>query len=648
MKPSAPQLLYALKLYLSAMLAYALAVNLGLLNPYWAMVTACVLSNPVSGAVRARATYRLGGTLFAGALTLLMSAYLSNAPQMLVICSGLSAAAMLGASHLDRTPRAYFFQLGALTMMLVAIAYINHPDTMFHMVVTRVTEICLGIVSVTLVDSLLFPSSLAPVLRERLKGWLPDMLRWQEDCLDGKPVDAQTELDRIRTLGDIASFSQLMSTLSYDSSVDRTTRQAAATLQQRLLSLVPLLSAIGNALADLPETLRQPLRPYLAEVRHQARSETPNHERLAGLLPDTASLSAWERLIVDALHDHIHQYLELWAEARQLDAFLDGEPLPLELHERVRQARAFPLPADTDMATRMFAGILATYTLLCLLWYFTGWEQGANMVLLGVVAIAFFGSGDEPGYAISHFGRFALIAMGLGFVLGYVLLPLASDYTSFLLVMALFLLPLGAWAAINPLATLAIALSLSSINFQGHYAPYDLGFFLESTCGTLVGVYCAFMCAALFRRWGAQPILDRLERQDRRALQRLNAHANEQELARYQNTTLDRITAQAPRLAAIGQGAEIPNLLARLEAGINLATLRLASANGQEPAVLTSELWQHPLPRDEQTQRRLLDQLDAGLDAAWQRHDSRQLRPLTWLRLRLFPNAADWSPRDDR
>ena len=48
------------------------------------------------------------------------------------------------------------------------------------MVVTRVTEICLGILAVTLVDSVLFPSSLAPVLRTRLKGWLADLARWQE------------------------------------------------------------------------------------------------------------------------------------------------------------------------------------------------------------------------------------------------------------------------------------------------------------------------------------------------------------------------------------------------------------------------------------------------------------------------------------
>ena len=74
---------------------------------------------------------------------------------LLIVAAGLSSSLMLGLSYLDRTPRA-FFQLGALTMMLVAIAYINHPDTMFTMVVTRVTEICSGILAVTLVDSVLF------------------------------------------------------------------------------------------------------------------------------------------------------------------------------------------------------------------------------------------------------------------------------------------------------------------------------------------------------------------------------------------------------------------------------------------------------------------------------------------------------------
>ncbi|MEM5442191.1 FUSC family protein [Serratia marcescens] len=645
MKIGKPQLLYAAKLFISAMLAFALAESIGLQNPYWAMVTCCVLSNPVSGAVRARATYRFCGTLFAGVLTLGLSAWLSNTPVLLIVAAGLSSSLMLGLSYLDRTPRAYFFQLGALTMMLVAIAYINHPDTMFAMVVTRVTEICLGILAVTLVDSVLFPSSLAPVLRSRLKGWLSDLARWQEDSLDGKGGNAQADADRIRLLGDIASFNQMMTTLGYDSSVDKPTRQAAISIQQRVLQIVPLLSAIGSSIAALPAGLRPRLQPWLNEVRRQAVEPAPHAAPSVSLLPPAASLSPWETLIVDELAEQVEQWLTLWVEVQQLNAFLDGEPLPAALQAQMMRSRVFSPPPDTSMAVRMFAGILTTYALLCSLWYFTGWEQGANMVLMGIVAIAFFGAGDNPGATIATFGRFATLAMALGALLSYVLLPLAGDYGSFLIVMGLFLLPLGVWAASNPLATLAIALSLSNVNFQGHYAPNNMGLYLESTTGTLIGVYFAFLCAALFRRWGTDQVVARLMRQDAQEMLRLNRHVTERDLQRYQARALDRITALGSRLAAVGQADRSPQLLMRLKTAIDL--IRLQQAGGLTPgaspnAGLTAAFRQLSLHAEAPSA--LLDQIDAGLQQAWRQNDRRALRPLTRLRLLHFPTALHWNP----
>jgi uncharacterized membrane protein YccC len=645
MKVGKRQLLHAAKMFISAMLAFALAESIGLQNPYWAMVTCCVLSNPVSGAVRARATYRFCGTLFAGVLTLAISALLSNTPVLLIAVAGLSSSMMLGISYLDRTPRAYFFQLGAITMMLVAIAYINHPDTMFTMVVTRVTEICLGILTVTLVDSVLFPSSLAPVLRKRLKGWLSDLARWQEDSLDGKAGDAQAEADRIRLLGDIASFNQMMTTLGYDSSVDKSTRQAAISIQQRVLQIVPLLSSIGSSITALPTNLQPALQPWLDEVRQQASENTLNYARLNVLLPCDESLCPWEKLIVDELSEQIERWLTLWSEVQQLNAFLEGEPLPTALQAQMMRSRVFSPPPDTGIAVRMFAGILTTYILLCGLWYFTGWEQGANMVLMGIVAIAFFGAGDNPGATIASFGRFAAIAMALGALLSYVLLPLAGDYGSFLIVMGLFLLPLGVWAATNPLATLAIALSLSNVNFQGHYAPNNMGLYLESTTATLIGVYFAFLCAALFQRWGTDQVVMRLIRQDAQEMLRINRHICEADLQRYQARGLDRISALGSRLASVGQTDRSPQLLARLKTGINLIRLQQA-CEFNKGAVRLPELLAsfRQLSLAAETPPVLLSQIDAGLQQAWRQNDRRMLRPLTRLRLLHFPTALHWNP----
>ncbi|HFF9493599.1 FUSC family protein [Serratia marcescens] len=148
----------------------------------------------------------------------------------------------------------------------------------------------------------------------------PGPARWQEDSLDGKGGDAQADADRIRLLGDIASFNQMMTTLGYDSSVDKPTRQAAISIQQRVLQILPLLSAIGSSIAALPVGLRPRLQPWLNEVRRQALEPAPHAAPSVSLLPPAASLSPWETLIVDELAEQVEQWLTLWAEVQRSPA----------------------------------------------------------------------------------------------------------------------------------------------------------------------------------------------------------------------------------------------------------------------------------------------------------------------------------------
>ncbi|SEF88957.1 FUSC family protein [Marinobacterium lutimaris] len=641
------QIIYAVKLFLSAMLAFSVAESLGQLNPYWAMVTCCVLSNPVSGALRARSVYRFCGTLFAGVVTLTLAAVFINIPMLLVAASGLIAAIMLSLSFLDRTPRSYFFQLSAVTLMLVAIAYLNQPGNMFNIVVNRLTEICIGIISVGFIDSLLFPSSQAASLRQRLKGWLTDIERWQEDSINGELIAAKADKDRMATLNDIASMSQLVTTLKYDRDVDKPTRQAAVAIQQRLLKLVPLLATISSSIGNMTPELKATLSPYLDEVRRQAGEGQNTPANATVMLPDSARLSHWDSLVVNDLVEHINDWLPLWAEIQHFDRFIDGEAqLQPELRDQMMAAKPFKPPLEWDLAFQMFTGIAATYISLCALWYITGWQQGANMVLLGIIGIGFFGNTDDPGKTIGNFGRFAFISMIIGAVLSYALLPLASDYLGFLVVMALFFLPLGLWVTRNPLATLVLALALSGVNFQGHYVPYDVGFYLESVVGTLVGVYVAFLCSALSRNWGTQQVVKRLERHEARDLSRLGHLSSEARIDGFQATALDRIAAQGSRLTALGKQHESQQLLHRLSTLTGLARLRKLAGGNRDSALmrLIDSLSQsHQSPSDE-----ALQQLDLCLEQAWHREEFGILRLLTQLRLGLFPAAPAWSPVHDR
>src|SRR3546814_5466855 len=100
------------------MIAFAIAVKIGLPQPYWALVTCCVVMNPITGAIRSKAIYRFMGTLGAGVVSLVLAAIFVNTPVLLIAVMGLAATATLAVSLIDRTPRSYGFFLFGVTMML--------------------------------------------------------------------------------------------------------------------------------------------------------------------------------------------------------------------------------------------------------------------------------------------------------------------------------------------------------------------------------------------------------------------------------------------------------------------------------------------------------------------------------------------------
>ena len=59
--------IFSLKSFIGAMLALYLSFRLGLPRPFWAPLTAYVVAQPIAGAVRSKALYRVIGT-FIGAL----------------------------------------------------------------------------------------------------------------------------------------------------------------------------------------------------------------------------------------------------------------------------------------------------------------------------------------------------------------------------------------------------------------------------------------------------------------------------------------------------------------------------------------------------------------------------------------------------
>ena len=109
--PSRAELLFSAKSFAAAMLALYLALSIGLPRPFWAMLTAYVVSSPLSGAVRSKAVYRVGGTLLGSMATVLMVPGLANSPELLTLALACWVGLCLYISLHDRTPRSYVFML---------------------------------------------------------------------------------------------------------------------------------------------------------------------------------------------------------------------------------------------------------------------------------------------------------------------------------------------------------------------------------------------------------------------------------------------------------------------------------------------------------------------------------------------------------
>jgi uncharacterized membrane protein YccC len=79
-------LVFSLRTFAAAMLAFAIALRLDMPRPYWAMASVYITSNQLSGATWSKAVYRMLGTLLGAAGTIALVPNLVDAPELPYVC----------------------------------------------------------------------------------------------------------------------------------------------------------------------------------------------------------------------------------------------------------------------------------------------------------------------------------------------------------------------------------------------------------------------------------------------------------------------------------------------------------------------------------------------------------------------------------
>lgn len=620
---SPAEMLFSAKCFAAAMLAMAVASWAGLPRPFWALMTTYIVANPLAGAVRSKAAFRLGGTLLGCAATLLMVPAMVDAPELLTLALAAWVALCLFVSLLDRTPRSYLFMLAGYSAALIGFPAVSAPTGIFETASARVQEIGIGIVCAGLVHSLVWPVSMGPTLIGMVDRTLADAGAWLRAMLQppdsaatadaGRPATPAQQAARRKLAGDISQLRVMATHVPFDTSHLQWTAEAIRALQHEVAALTPFASAVDDrlrALRDaegrLPADVERTVGRVLARLADSGRAapgqaglplplaaaDVAELRSAARALADGAPPSAdgWTLALRTGLAVRLEELIDAWAACVQLreriDAGLAGRPQPLPLpgHRRAVPAARDVLHRDVGMAAWSAVAAALAICLCSAFWIFTGWSGGAAMPMMAAVFSSFFAGMDDPVPAIYSFLKALLLSLPLGALYVLVLMPLVVDLPTLAVVCAPVFLVLGAYMA-RP-ATLLMAMGLLLSGVLGTLSLHDTGqadfaSFVNSSIGQVLGGATAAVVTALVRSVSAEWSARRIQRRTWRELGRLPREADAAQARLHAARVLDRIGLLAPRIAQAGgtvAGVNADDALVDLRIGTDLHALRRHAA----------------------------------------------------------------------
>ncbi len=590
--PTGAEWLLSAKTFAAALLAFYLALSVGLPRPYWAFATAYVVSNALTGATRSKGLYRMLGTLIGAGAAVLVLPVLVDTPVLLSLFVSVWTGTLLYLSFLDRLPSNYVYMLSAYSLPMIALSMVQTPDQVFPLAVARSEEILLGILCAGLVSSLVLPGKVAPVLQARFQAWLADAGSWATGLLRseaaGTPRDVATQVSSHRLAGDVLALDQFISHLRYDTDSADAVRLARE-LRMRLGLLLPTLSSLSTAVRALRAS-RQGVPPALAarmdeiadwiaapaSVEGAMRGERLQQQLRELVLPGRPS-QGWDAL----LHRHVLKRLEglvqLWRDGQGLQRMMAAgrmDPAWTPAYERWTFS---PSVRHHDRGMQLFsaASVSAVTFLASMIWIWSGWSDGAGMVIMCAVVACFFAAQDEP--APAQFGFFVAntLCLLLGVALLFLVLPAAHEFETLALALAPIFLLIGTLVARPAFAVIALGLTVTlATNLAlGDAYSADFGVFANSGLAAIAGNLLAFVWTLLTRPFGASLSLHRLLHATWRDLARTAAGRQRGDVPELRARMIDRLSQLMPRLAS-STGLHGTDGLPELRVGLSAVMLQ--------------------------------------------------------------------------
>jgi uncharacterized membrane protein YccC len=578
--------LFSIKAFLAGMLALAVAFWLDLPRPYWALATVYIASQPLTGATRSKAFFRVMGTLAGAAMAVILIPNLVNAPPVLVLAVALWCSLCLYFSILDRSPRGYAFMLAGYTTAIIGFPAVDSPAQIFDLALSRTEEILVGIFCASLTSSLLFPRSVGPVVAESVVLWLEDARTAAQDA--ARRVDpGARQAHWLRLAADTAKIENVAAHLPFETTAERDILPLVQRLVPRVLMTLPEISAIGDLMAEV-EALGGP-SPKMASLIERTERALAGKEAAAyastldaaeAFIAEFGPIASWRVLAELSLAMRLRDLMALISDQDALAHALAGEVAA----ESPRLSFRMEASADRvryeehGRALGAAATLFIALVLCCSYWILTSWPDGAAAAMMAAVAASLFATQDDPAPPMAKFAFWSAVAVAVSGVYVFAVLPNVHTFETLALALAPPLLLFGLLIAEPRTFITGVALGIVMPTTMALQRAYDVDAeaFLNTGFAIVAGMTLATVTTAVLRRAGAKRRAEQFLHANERSLAVVADVGNRRDDAHVMGLMFDRLSLLAPIVE--GTDEELPEAMRQLRAGLNMVEARRARA----------------------------------------------------------------------
>ena len=576
-------LLYSVRSFVAAMLAYYIALAIGLERPSWAIITVYIVSQTSVGASLSRSLYRLAGTVAGAGATVLIVPTFVNMP---ILCSVILTGWIifcLYLSLLERTPRAYAFVLAGYTASLIGFPAVSDPGTVFNIAIIRLQEITIGIVCAALIHRYILPTRISGLFNSKLAQTLQATRQRIADTLAGKSNAQSEPLHLALALQFLQGVSHH---IPYDFALSVPVRQARKALHDRLARLVIVngelcdrLQAIAEMPADM-QTLLDDVQAWLTCDDTGKRKKTADalQQRSAQLAQRHAAqaLTFEEALRVNFLR-YIVELMTLLQQCERLsDAIHHAKSAPIQAEDH--SAKGYVFHRDALSAARTALGAFVIILGGCLLWIYSAWPDGGTAVSILGVCCTLFGSFDTPAPHIVKYIIGSIWGVLISLIYSFALLPPLSDFPVLVAALAPVYLLAGSLQARPPTTFMAMGITLTLPVLCELGARYSGDF--ADAANTAIALFFATGFAvigmSLLQTVQADAAINRLLKLCQRDIRRSVNGVFKGDETHWTNLMIDRAALLLPRLPRSGPSSAraLESLVHFLRIGLCVMRLR--------------------------------------------------------------------------